>query len=236
MSTQQDFWNVWNADSREHGVARVSSEQAAVILRWLDALGRRPLDIIDVGCGTGWLSGQVRPFGSVTATDLADDVVERAQVRYPDVRFLAGDFMALDLGAEAYDVVVTLEVLSHVADQRQFVDKLADILRPGGHLMLATQNRPALLRNSIPDPAPGQLRHWVDRHELRSLLEARFEVQELFSITPTFNRGILRLVNSQKLEGYADTARLGSLVRAVRRKEEARFMGWTLMALAQKRV
>ena len=93
--------------------------------------------------------------------------------------------MELELGANSFDVVVTLEVLSHVADQRAFIRKLARHLRPGGHLMLATQNRFVLqYLNRRPPPLPGQLRRWVDRRELRDLLEPEFEVSELFSVTP----------------------------------------------------
>ncbi|WP_206035695.1 bifunctional 2-polyprenyl-6-hydroxyphenol methylase/3-demethylubiquinol 3-O-methyltransferase UbiG [Roseomonas sp. HF4] len=110
------------------------------------------------------------PFGRVTAADLSDQVLARAARRVPRARFVAGDFMTLEFGEAAYDVAGSLEVLAHVANQQAFLGRIARLLRPGGHLLLATQNRPILELNRIPLPAPGQLRKWMDRRELRQLL------------------------------------------------------------------
>jgi hypothetical protein len=35
--------------------SNVSLEQAEVVLSWLEALDRKDLKIIEVGCGAGWL-------------------------------------------------------------------------------------------------------------------------------------------------------------------------------------
>jgi SAM-dependent methyltransferase len=235
ISLPRAFWNGWNASTREQAVCPVSTEQADVIKRWLLALGRTDLDIIDVGCGAGWLCAQLTPFGRVTGTDLSNEVLERAAVRSPEVRFLAGDFMELDLPQQGFDVIVTLEVLSHVADQEAFLGRIARLVRPGGHLMIATQNRPALERNDISAPAPGQLRRWVDRHELRAALERHFEIGELISITPKFNRGPLRLLNSAKLRRAAGALGLDWIFERSKRAQERAWLGWTLMALGRKR-
>jgi SAM-dependent methyltransferase len=254
ISLQQGFWNQWN-ESREKSLEEVSRRQARVICGWLDALGRKDLDIIDVGCGAGWLCWQLTQFGGVTGTDLADEVLARAQSRTPEVSFVPGDFMKLDFGLRRFDVVVTLEVLSHVADQRAFVSKLASLLRPGGHLMLATQNRLVLKHlNFIPPPAPGQLRRWVDRHELQGLLEPEFEILELFSVTPKMGRGlaIRQRMGSKGLDSHgraavgacngepappaADRSGRNRLRRWVTERLEAAGLGWTLMALARRRI
>jgi 2-polyprenyl-3-methyl-5-hydroxy-6-metoxy-1,4-benzoquinol methylase len=140
------------------------------------------------------------PFGNVTGTDLANELITRAQARYPKAKFVAGDFMALDFGAKPFDVAVSLEVLSHVADQPAFISKIANMVSPGGYLMLATQNKPVLKRfNHIPPPAPGQLRRWIDKHELRALLQPHFDVLELYAVTPKANRGLMRYVTSRKV-------------------------------------
>lgn len=144
--------------------------------------------------------------------------------------------MTLKLAPGSYDVATSLEVLAHVADQRAFLAKIADILRPGGRLMLATQNRPALERNDVPPPGPGQIRHWVDRDELSKLLSERFEIQQMFSLTPKFNRGYLRYLNSSKVGSVLSRTGLGSINRLMKGRQEKAWLGWTLMALARKRV
>lgn len=188
--------------------------------------------IIEIGCGAAWLTPSLVPFGSVTATDLADELLARAQSSIPEARFVAGDFMALDFGEQPFDAAVSLEVLSHVADQTEFVGKIARLLRPGGYLMLATQNRPVLQRhNSIPPPASGQLRRWVDAEELGELLKPHFDVLQLFSATPRASRGIMRLVASHKVN-IPIKLLFGNRVE---RFWEAQGLGWTLMTLAKTR-
>lgn len=232
IALQTSFWNGWNADNREHQMSEVSARQAEVILGWIDDIGRENLDILDVGCGSGWFAPALSRYGKVTATDLSDDVLNRAAKRWPHVTFTPGDFMALDFGKATFDVIVTLEVLSHVFDQQAFIRKLSSHLRPGGHLMLATQNRHVLEKyNAIPPPAPGQLRRWVYQHELADLLAPEFEPLHLFTVSPIARKGIMRLVNSWKLNAPV-RAVFGN--RVERMKERMGF-GWTLMSLSRKR-
>jgi 2-polyprenyl-3-methyl-5-hydroxy-6-metoxy-1,4-benzoquinol methylase len=234
IEKQRAFWNDWNASTREKGLSEVSTDQAEVVMSWLKGLGRRDLKIIEIGCGAGWLCSQLVQFGQVTANDLSDEVLARAAQRVPEARFIAGDFMNTEVGS-CYDVAMSLEVLAHVSDQAAFVARISGLLKPGGYLMLATQNKPALMRNNIPAPAPGQLRRWVDRHELQELLAPHFQVKKMFSITPCFNRGLLRIVNSYRLQRAADRAFLGRVLRGVKRIESNLWLGWTIMVLAEVR-
>jgi 2-polyprenyl-3-methyl-5-hydroxy-6-metoxy-1,4-benzoquinol methylase len=140
--------------------------------------------------------------------------------------------MALDFGEARFDVVVTLEVLSHVSNQPAFLAKIARHLRPGGSVMLATQNRPVLERyNTIPPPGSGQLRRWVDEHELRALLERNFDVVRIFSVTPKANRGFMRIANSHKLNRPVRMV-MGDRIE---RMKERLGLGWTLMAHARRK-
>lgn len=232
IAQQTSFWNQWNADQREHHVADVSLRQAEVVLEWFGRIGRNDLDILEVGCGSGWFSPQLVRFGRVTATDLSDEVLDRSAKRWPSVSFTAGDFMALDFGKDTFDAIVTLEVLSHVFEQKAFIRKLASHLRPGGRLMLATQNRHVLEKyNAIPPPAPGQLRKWVYREELAQLLQPEFEPVEMFTVSPVAQKGVMRLVNSRKLNAPV-RAVFGNRVE---RLKERMGLGWTLMSLSRKR-
>ncbi|KGD99188.1 class I SAM-dependent methyltransferase [Rhizobium sp. YS-1r] len=231
IGLQTRFWNDWNASAREHAVHDVSLRQAEVVTGWLDSLEIRDAAILEAGCGSGWFCNQLSRYGSVTATDLSDEVLARASRRMPHIRFVPGDFMHLDFGAEKFDVVVTLEVLSHVEEQAAFVRKLADHLRPGGYLMMATQNRYVLENfNNVPPPATGQIRRWVDKGELRNLLENNFVVTELFTVSPKANKGLMRVVNSSRLN---EPIRFLFGNRVERLKERLGF-GWTIMALARK--
>jgi 2-polyprenyl-3-methyl-5-hydroxy-6-metoxy-1,4-benzoquinol methylase len=231
IEQQKAAWNEWNATTRAKRLSEISIDQRDVVVGWLRGLGRTDLDLVEVGCGAGWLCPSLEEFGRVTAIDLLDDALASAQARMPKVNFIAGDFMAVEFEPGVFDVAICLEVISHVADQGAFVAKLARVLRPGGRLMLATQNKPVLERlNRVKPPIPGQLRRWLDRDELTMLLSAHFDVLEVRSITPRTNRSAWRLINNSKANAVLHFL-FGD---APKHWKEDMGLGWTLMALARK--
>lgn len=232
LHEQSRSWDEWNARGREHKLGPISLRQAEEVERYLSRLKRDDLQLIDIGCGAGWLCERLRKYGQVTGTDFAQDVLARARQRHPDITYVAGDFFTLDLPLAGFDVAVSLEVLAHVADQPAFIARVAQLLKPGGHLVLATQNRPVLERWSEIGPRmPGTLRHWVDAGQLRALLSAHFENVQIISVFPVGDRGLLRWVNSGRLN------RLLGKVVAQQRLEQAKeraMLGHTLMAFGTR--
>lgn len=233
IADQAKYWDQWNASGRESSVTTTSEKQWQAIAAILRAEKRRPLSIIDVGCGAGWTCERLAEFGSVTGTDMAEGVIERARARLPHVNFVCGDFFALDLPTAGFDVVVCLEVLAHVADHPAFIQRLAQLLKPGGLLILCTQNRPILERwDAVAQPDPAQIRRWVDAKELRHLLSREFSGIEIRSLFPVGNRGYLRPINSPKLNALLH--KVVSEERLTQLKEHF-MLGHTLLATANKR-
>ena len=232
IEQQQKYWSRWNSGLRsEDDLPEVSRRQGSIVRGWLGDLRRPDLRILEIGCGTAWLTPSLAAFGTVTAVDLTEALLAKARARYPSIEFVTGDFGALEFGGQ-FDVIVALEVLSHVVDQAAFVAKAARLLKPGGQLMLTTQNRPVLEHyNRLPPVDPGQYRNWVDKDDLSKLLLPDFDVLELYSVTPKSNRGPMRLVVSSKIHAAL------SVVAGTKPRDflERHWLGWTLMARAQKR-
>lgn len=229
---QERFWIGWNEQSLEHRLPdRVSRLRAEFVLRSLHQLGVRDADILEVGCGTGWFSEQLVQLGRVTAIDLASDIIVRAQRRLPQISFLAGDVLSLDIPSQAFDAIVTMETIAHVAEQKRFVERLAGLLRTDGYLLLTTQNRFVFERRE--DVAPlgdGQIRRWLSRRELRTLLKRHFRILKLTTLVPTGHRGVLRLINSTRLNRAASKI---LTVQRVRDIKERCGLGQTIVAVAQ---
>lgn len=115
----------------------------------LDAESAEPfkgLDILDVGCGGGLVSEPLARLGAnVTAIDAGDANVDIAR-HHAETLGLEIDYrhaLAEDLLAEGrtFDIVVSLEVVEHVADLPMFLRCCAGLVRPGGGLALSTINR-----------------------------------------------------------------------------------------------
>jgi 2-polyprenyl-3-methyl-5-hydroxy-6-metoxy-1,4-benzoquinol methylase len=189
------------------------------------------MKVLDVGCGTGWLCALLMPFGMVTGIDFTEEVLDRARTRNPEVRYITGDFLEAGFKNE-FDVVVSMEVISHLTDQPAFIHKCWEALKPGGYLMLATQNKYVYEhRAETAPPSPSQVRKWLTPRTLRKILEPEFEIIQLTSVYPDGHKGILRIVNSPRVNGLV--ARVVPQVQLDAMKERM-LLGMTLMALAQK--
>jgi 2-polyprenyl-3-methyl-5-hydroxy-6-metoxy-1,4-benzoquinol methylase len=234
---QQKFWNEWNATYRNADkVAHLdypTIRRRDTVIGWLRELGLPNPDILDLGCATGWLTVQLATFGSAAGVDIADASVREARARYPHIRFDCGDFARMDSLKGTFDVIVSLDTVSHVPDQRAFLRNAHQALRSGGYLMLTVQNRFVFeRRGDVAQQGAGQIRRWVSRKELRDLLTGGFIVRHLTTLVPDGHLGILRFVNSRKLNGAL--RRLG-LLAAADRFREALGLGQTIAVLAQRR-
>ena len=236
-AAQQRFWNEWNAKHRGTGynpnIDPPTMRRRDTVLQWIRQLGLNQPRILDLGCATGWLTDQLAEFGEVVGTDIADASISEARRRYPQIRFECEDFSNSVGRREEFDVVVSLETLSHVADQPAFIKRICDVLKPGGFLILTTQNRVVFERRVDVTPlANGQIRHWVSPVELRRLLSDDFVVRRLTSLLPEGSLGFLRFVNSPRLNRLV--ARFVSRGLLQRTKERLG-LGQTIAVLVQRR-
>ena len=104
------------------------------------------LRFLDIGCGGGILSEPMARLGAaVVGADPAKANIEAARVHAVreglpiDYRATTAEALA-DLG-ERFDVVLAMEVVEHVADLSLFVGRCAEMVKPGGLMVVATLNR-----------------------------------------------------------------------------------------------
>ncbi len=132
-TSRHDAWQA--GDSYEAYMGRWSRPVAARFLDWLALPGR--LDWLDVGCGTGALSGAVvktRKPKSLIAVDPSAGFVAKARENVPDAEadFRVGDAQALPLESNSRDVVVSALALNFVPDKLMALREMKRVTRPGG--------------------------------------------------------------------------------------------------------
>lgn len=62
--------------------------RSIAILESLYSLGLRKPHIIDLGCGSGWLTAILGHFGPAVGVDLSDEAIKEAGKRFPHVSFV----------------------------------------------------------------------------------------------------------------------------------------------------
>jgi 2-polyprenyl-3-methyl-5-hydroxy-6-metoxy-1,4-benzoquinol methylase len=118
----------------------------SVILALLDnelAEKSHDLAILDVGAGTGMLAEALTRFGRVTALEAAPEALAHLE-RRKGLTIVRGFLPNRNLPRGAYDLVTGFDVLEHIEDDRSAMADIADVLRPGGILLLTVPAHPRL--------------------------------------------------------------------------------------------
>ncbi|GAA5138887.1 class I SAM-dependent methyltransferase [Pseudonocardia adelaidensis] len=98
--------------------------------------------VLEAGCGEGYGAGMLAEVAAgVLALDLDPLTAAHVARRYPRTAVARANLVALPVGDECCDAVVSLQVIEHLWEQGRFLRECLRVLRPGGALMLSTPNR-----------------------------------------------------------------------------------------------
>ena len=154
FSAQAAEW--WDAKGPFAPLHRFNPARLAFVRdRAAERFGRDPksraafqgLTLLDVGCGGGLIAEPMRRLGfEVTAVDASSENIGTARAHAEqqglEIAYRAATVEQLEAGgAGPFDVVLTMEVIEHVADPEAFVRTCARLVKPGGMMVVATLNR-----------------------------------------------------------------------------------------------
>jgi SAM-dependent methyltransferase len=119
--------------------------EARRALRWCEGLGEGAR-IIDVGCGDGFHLKLLKDFGlsgwRLEGVDSDPRAVTAAQRAGMTVHL--GSVESLGLPQSSYDLALMIQTIEHVADPHGVLQSVGDLLRPGGRLVIVTDNTDSL--------------------------------------------------------------------------------------------
>jgi len=146
------------------------------------------LDVLDVGCGEGYMTREIARRGARQATGIDKSPALIAAARsgsagQQGIRFGEADAAALPFGESSYDMAVANHVLNDLPDITGPVGELARVLRPGGRLV-ALMLHPCFYGHRAERQAIRRSLPVADYFAPRAI-EQHFEVDGITSPAPT---------------------------------------------------
>ena len=149
-------------------------------------------DVLDFGCGTGYgthrLSDDAR---SIVGVDISTEAIDAARGEFLDEKTKSRlDFRVIDaieqaplpFADDAFDTVVSFQVVEHVHDVDTYLSEIRRVLRPNGVFVCATPDRSTRL---YPRQLPFNrfhLREWAP-DDFGKLLDGVFPGTKVFGMT-----------------------------------------------------
>lgn len=129
-----------NAGSYEANMRSLGYRTPEVLLGLLRAEGGAEggsLDVLDLGCGSGWCGPLFRPFARrLVGVDLAPRMLAIAAGKHVYDELIQSEMLEyLARTAGGFDVVVAANVLIYFGDLASLADGVARVLRPGGRFL-----------------------------------------------------------------------------------------------------
>ena len=157
--------------------------QAAIYKPMHDAVVRelrahRPARVLDVGCGTGILTGRVAGDldpDEIVGCDFSLGMLQQAAAKREDLPWVAADAQQLPFADDAFDAAVSTEAFHWFPDKDAALADLHRVLRPGGRLLVAMINVRTEAGSRLVSGASslvGQPAEWPTRDEMRDRVEA----------------------------------------------------------------
>lgn len=241
---EKAWWDLWNSSHRtkDHNDA-VSSELFERAAAAVNGITRESnCRVLEIACGTGTFSRMI-VCSSYHGLDISPAAIEVARQKSACISvpanstpraYEAADFHEWPLPEEAFDVAVCIDAIPNIRDQAVAMQKIALSLRSGGHLVLTTINRyvyDRIQRTPAVKLESGPVSHWLSRSELHALIrQAGFAIEHSSTIMPRGNLGILRFINSGRL----DKAFGPRIAAVLRRLKEHLGLGQYSVVIARK--
>lgn len=110
-------------------------------LEMIESRVARGSKILDVGCGTGHLAGELMRRGyQAWGVDLSEGMVRFAQEHYGADRFQVGDIERIPFPDNTFDGIVCLGVVEYLSRDEEALREMWRVLKPGGVAVITTPN------------------------------------------------------------------------------------------------
>lgn len=142
-------------------------------------------NILDIGCGSGWIEEMLLLRGAkkVTGIDVSDEVIKKAKrKKLKKTVYLKASAIDLPFRKNTFDTIVSFEVIEHIptnTEQKMF-DEIRRVLKPGGVFYVTTPHKNLIVQ--LFDPAwwfAGH-RHYSEKQMEEYCKNANLKIKRLY--------------------------------------------------------
>lgn len=144
---KNEYWDILSKDSR-WPVFYHLSDMRENILNWYDF--KPEADILEIGAGMGAVTGllceKAKSVISVELTHRRAEVIYNRYTEYDNLTILVGNFNEMEF-MQKFDYITLIGVLEYApgfttdGEPATFIRKIKSLLKPGGKLLIAIENR-----------------------------------------------------------------------------------------------
>lgn len=205
-------------EKSNNGYAYAYANRRQHILDLIKQVVQPGAKILDVAAGQGNFSLMLAELGyEVTWNDLRADLIDYVKMKweYGTIHYAPGNVFTLGFGAE-FDIVLIAEIIEHVAHPDEFLQKIAQMVKPGGYIVMSTPNGEYFQNrlpkfSECPDPSTFESRQFQPNADGHIFLLHFDEIQLL---AQQANLSILetRFFNNTLTNGYLKLRKLFNIV------------------------
>ncbi len=129
--------------------------------------------VLEVGCGTGDLLAAIQPKRGV-GVDFSEEMIQRAQARYPGLEFIQADAHDLSALRETFDIIILSDLVNDLWDVQRVLEQLKPLCQAHTRILMNFYSRfwqvPLGLARTLNLATSNLFQNWLTPEDIRALL------------------------------------------------------------------
>lgn len=116
--------------------------QMRAIFELLPDLEWPEIATLELACGGGLFTEELvsRGVRQASCCDIEPTCIAACRLTNPGARVVQSDVTTLPFAAHEFDLILATDIIEHVPDHEAMLAEMYRVLKPGGHVLISTQN------------------------------------------------------------------------------------------------
>jgi len=181
--------------------------------------------LLDLGCGNGVFAKLAEETGiEIYALDSSDEAIKYANEKFGLLNTFVGSVDNVPSSWSGFNFITCFQILEHIQDPSNFVEKIHKLLAPGGYLIMSVPNKERLAvklrRREGWDYPPHHITRW-SRHTINILLEAAGFINISVTISDITRSGLGFIFLPAKIHHQIVKQRLNAAIPVAQGSEDS---------------